>query len=69
MASLERFRNAIATSAKRFDRIEELKNAPDFDVDVLTEVFPCWIMRPEDACRMFPLRHDIFDVVIFDEAS
>ena len=68
-ASLERFRKAIATSAKRFDRIEELKNAPDFDVDVLTEVFPCWIMRPEDACRMFPLRHDIFDVVIFDEAS
>lgn len=68
-ASLERFRKAIATSAKRFDRIEELKNAADFDVDVLTEVFPCWIMRPEDACRMFPLRHDIFDVVIFDEAS
>jgi very-short-patch-repair endonuclease len=68
-ASLERFRKAIATSAKRFDRIEELKNAPGFDVNVLTEVFPCWIMRPEDACRMFPLRHDIFDVVIFDEAS
>ncbi len=68
-ASLERFRKAIASSAKRFDRIEELKNAPDFDVDVLTEVFPCWIMRPEDACRMFPLRYDIFDVVIFDEAS
>jgi very-short-patch-repair endonuclease len=68
-ASLERFRKAISTSAKRFDRIEELKNALDFDVDVLTEVFPCWIMRPEDACRMFPLRHDIFDVVVFDEAS
>jgi very-short-patch-repair endonuclease len=68
-ASLERFRKAISTSAKRFDRIEELKNSPEFDVDVLTEVFPCWIMRPEDACRMFPLRHDIFDVVIFDEAS
>jgi very-short-patch-repair endonuclease len=68
-ASLERFRKAIGTSAKRFDRLEELKNSPQFDVDVLTEVFPCWIMRPEDACRMFPLRHDIFDVVIFDEAS
>lgn len=69
IASLERFRKAISTSAKRFDRLEELKNSPDFDVDVLTEVFPCWIMRPEDACRMFPLRHDIFDVVVFDEAS
>lgn len=68
-ASLERFRKAISTSAKRFDRLEELKNSPEFDVDVLTEVFPCWIMRPEDACRMFPLREGIFDVVIFDEAS
>src|SRR4051794_33254305 len=26
-------------------------------------------MRPEDACRVFPLRPDIFDVVIVDEAS
>lgn len=68
-SSLETFRKAISTSAKRFSRIEELKNRADFDVDVLTEVFPCWIMRPEDACRMFPLRRDIFDVVIFDEAS
>lgn len=69
IASLERFRKAVSTSAKRFDRLEELKNSPQFDVDVLTEVFPCWIMRPEDACRMFPLRHDTFDVVVFDEAS
>ncbi len=68
-ASLEHFRKAISTSAKRFDRLEEIKNSSDFDVSVLTEVFPCWIMRPEDACRMFPLCHDIFDVVIFDEAS
>ncbi|MCY4086124.1 MAG: AAA domain-containing protein [Actinomycetia bacterium] len=26
-------------------------------------------MRPEDACRLFPLRPGVFDVVIFDEAS
>ena len=36
---------------------------------MLTDVFPCWIMRPEDACRVFPLRADVFDVVIVDEAS
>ena len=69
LASLEGFRKAIGASAKRFERFEELKNSPDFDIDVLTDVFPCWIMRPEDACRVFPLRPDVFDVLIVDEAS
>ena len=69
LASLEKFRRAISASPKRFERFEELKNSPDFNVDVLTRVFPCWIMRPEDACRVFPLRPDVFDVLIVDEAS
>ena len=69
LPSLEAFRKAIGASPKRFERFEELKHSPSFDVDVLTDVFPCWIMRPEDACRVFPLRPDVFDVVIFDEAS
>ena len=68
-ASVEIFKRAVGTSAKRHERFEELKNSPSFDVDVLTDVFPCWIMRPEDVCRIFPLRAGIFDVVIFDEAS
>ena len=69
LSSLEGFRKAIGASAKRFERFEELKNSPDFNIDVLTDVFPCWIMRPEDACRVFPLRPDVFDVLIVDEAS
>ena len=69
LASLEAFRKAIGSSPKRYERFEELKNSPTFDIDVLTDVFPCWIMRPEDVCRVFPLRSDVFDVVIVDEAS
>jgi very-short-patch-repair endonuclease len=69
LASLEAFKKAVSTSAKRHERFEELKNSETFDIDILTDVFPCWIMRPEDACRIFPLRKGIFDVVIFDEAS
>ncbi|UGS36768.1 AAA domain-containing protein [Capillimicrobium parvum] len=69
LSSLEKFRRAIGASPKRFERFEELKTSADFDIDVLTRVFPCWIMRPEDACRVFPLRPDIFDVLIVDEAS
>jgi very-short-patch-repair endonuclease len=69
LASLEAFKKAVGTSAKRHERFEELKNSETFDIDILTDVFPCWIMRPEDACRIFPLREGIFDVVIIDEAS
>jgi len=69
LASIEIFKRAVSTSAKRHERFEELKNSPTFDIDTLTDVFPCWIMRPEDVCRIFPLREGIFDVVIFDEAS
>lgn len=69
LSSLEMFRKAVGGSPKRFERFEELKNSHGFDVDILTEVFPCWIMRPEDVCRVFPLRSDLFDVLIIDEAS
>ena len=69
LASIEVFKRAVSTSAKRHERFEELKNSPNFDIATLTDVFPCWIMRPEDVCRIFPLQAGIFDVVIFDEAS
>jgi len=35
--------------------------------EVLT-LLPCWLVSPETASTIFPL-HDLFDVVIFDEAS
>lgn len=69
LSSLEMFRKAVSGSPKRFERFEELKSSPGFNVEILTQVFPCWIMRPEDACRVFPLRSDVFDVLIMDEAS
>ena len=30
---------------------------------------PVWLVNPEMVCRVFPLQKDLFDVVIFDEAS
>ena len=35
--------------------------------EVLT-LLPCWLVSPETASTVFPL-HDLFDLVIFDEAS
>ncbi|MBC3785028.1 AAA domain-containing protein [Spirosoma utsteinense] len=33
------------------------------------KLIPCWLASPESVSAMFPLQHDLFDLVIFDEAS
>ncbi len=35
----------------------------------LLQLKPCWLVNPEVAAQVFPLRAGLFDLVIFDEAS
>lgn len=35
----------------------------------LLDLFPCWLCSPETASSTFPMKENIFDIVIFDEAS
>lgn len=35
----------------------------------LLDLFPCWMCTPETVSSIFPLKKNIFDIVIFDEAS
>lgn len=35
----------------------------------LQKLAPCWLASPESAAAMFPMKADLFDLVIFDEAS
>ncbi len=37
--------------------------------DVITTITPCVMMSPESVARLFPAKKDLFDLVIFDEAS
>ncbi|MCI2956760.1 DUF3320 domain-containing protein [Agromyces atrinae] len=37
--------------------------------DLVVEVMPCTLMSPESVARFFPARADLFDIVVFDEAS
>lgn len=37
--------------------------------DVITTITPCIMMSPESVARLFPAKRDLFDLVIFDEAS
>lgn len=37
--------------------------------DYLLTLFPCWILSPENVSGILPLEREMFDLVIFDEAS
>ncbi len=37
--------------------------------DLLLNLFPCWLLSPEVVSTIFPLKKDLFDLVVFDEAS
>ncbi|MBQ8321763.1 MAG: DUF4011 domain-containing protein [Clostridia bacterium] len=37
--------------------------------DFILNLFPCWLLSPENVSSLLPLRKNMFDVVIFDEAS
>ena len=33
------------------------------------KLFPCWLLSPENVSNILPLEKDLFDIVLFDEAS
>jgi superfamily I DNA and/or RNA helicase/very-short-patch-repair endonuclease len=37
--------------------------------DILTDLFPCWLLSPETVSEIMPLAKGLFDLIIFDEAS
>ena len=37
--------------------------------DYLLKLFPCWLLSPENVSNLLPLEKNLFDLVIFDEAS
>lgn len=37
--------------------------------EYLLSLFPCWLLSPENVSSLLPLRKNMFDIVIFDEAS
>ena len=37
--------------------------------EFITALFPCWLLSPENVSAILPLQKNMFDIVIFDEAS
>lgn len=41
----------------------------DLYSDFLLKLFPCWLLSPESVSTIFPLKKEMFDLILFDEAS
>lgn len=37
--------------------------------DLITKILPCTLMSPDSVARFFPAHAEVFDIVVFDEAS
>lgn len=46
-----------------------IRKTMDYFADYLIRLFPCWLLSPENVSSVMPLRQDLFDIIVFDEAS
>ncbi len=37
--------------------------------EILLSIAPCWLMTPQAVSEIFPLEKDLFDLIVYDEAS
>lgn len=46
-----------------------IRKTMEYFYEYLLRLFPCWMMSPENVSSVIPLKTDLFDIIIFDEAS
>lgn len=46
-----------------------IRKMMDIYSDFLLKLFPCWLLSPESVSTLFPLKKEMFDIILFDEAS
>ena len=46
-----------------------IRKTMEYFSEYLLNLFPCWMMSPENVSSVMPLKQDLFDVIVFDEAS
>ena len=46
-----------------------IRKMMDLYGEFLLRLFPCWLLSPESVSTIFPLKKEMFDIILFDEAS
>ena len=74
--SIYRFNNANSINAKQLfskktsaGRKQTLRQIIFQDFELFTDIFPVVMVNPSVCSSIFPLKENLFDIVIFDEAS
>ncbi len=74
----QQYKKLISSSGDSKDYIYQISKEKKFwpirrtmDVygDFILSLFPCWLLSPENVSSLLPLKKNMFDLVIFDEAS
>ena len=46
-----------------------LRKTAEVYCEYLLRLFPCWLLSPENVSQILPLTKNLFDIILFDEAS
>jgi very-short-patch-repair endonuclease len=65
---IQELQKAFKKSKKAYKTFDKLKSDPA-NFETLLNIVPVWIMDLDDASRLIPLVANLFDYVVFDEAS
>ena len=50
-------------------KLKPIRRTLDNYGEFIFSLFPCWLLSPENVSNLLPLKKNLFDLVIFDEAS
>lgn len=67
-SALEGIARKLSKTKKAYKTFDNLKSDP-FNFEAMSSVTPIWMMGLDDASRILPLKENLFDYVILDEAS
>lgn len=59
----------LKRQAEKKRRLWPIRNMINEFNKLMFTVYPCWLMSPETVSSVLPLQADLFDLIIFDEAS
>ena len=60
---------AFTTELKKKRRVKPVRKLFQSYDSYLFKIAPCWLASPESVSKVFPLKQNLFDLVIVDEAS
>ena len=63
------YKDILREASKKRKKLPLRQYIEKFFEEGLLDILPCWLLTPEVASQILPLKEDLFDVVIYDEAS